>query len=464
MKKKIIASIAVIVIAIGAMLGYFALPVNAQKELDQMTIDTTDGALKVGIMSDSQLGQEEIFDSYLVDTLELFKAQGVNMILNVGDYTDTALKKNYAGYPAAFQQVYGKSSPVTQSIMGNHDYWLPDFVDCWQIPFTGTLQRRFMKATNETSPWTHKVVNGYHFIGASPTNGGMGEEAYTKKLDWIKEQIELAVNDDPGKPIFVLTHNNPQNTVYMSAEDGCNNLNELFSQYPQVVSISGHSHASLMDEESIYQKDYTAINTQCLSYVCYAAGDADVTQDGGNFINKVPMAMIMTITDEKVSFDRYDVLKQQKAADAWILPQPVTKDSFSYTDEIRTGSAVAPVWPEHFTYDFGIKTNPDGTESSVLSFTAAVHPQALRYYEVVFTDENGKAVAFKDSDKSPAKTALRFMSDYAKIPSDRASTAMFPIPAQYAKSLAPGRYTVSVIATSPFSQPSETKTLEITIS
>lgn len=471
MKKKtgiILAVIAAVIIALGATIGYFAIPVSAEKEIEHMAVETGDGTFKVGIMSDSQLGQEEVFQTYLEGALNFFKAQGVNMILNVGDYTDTALKENYAGYSSAFDKIYGADKPITQSVMGNHDYWLPNFVDCWQIPFKGTLQRRFMEATGETSPWTHKVVNGYHFIGASPTNGGMGEEAYSQKLEWIKEQIEIAVKDDPNKPVFVLTHNNPQDTVYMSDGDGCKNLNELFSAYPQVVSISGHSHASLMDERSIYQKDYTAISTQCLSYVCFASGDDDVVQEDEEFIDEVPMAMIMTVTHESVTFDRYDTLTGQQAGDSWILPMPVSKDSFSYTDEIRSAAAVAPTWPEDFAYEASVLTQETDPQKRLgsLSFTAATHPQAVLYYEVTFTDVNGKTVEFhpdKD-DKTKVKTTLHFMSDYAKAPEKRSETAVFTIPEKFMADLPAGQYTVSVTPTSAFSEPGETKTLEITLS
>ena len=37
-------------------------------------------------------------------------------------------------------------------IMGNHDYWLSDFVKCWEIPFKGKMRRRMEKYTGE-SPW-----------------------------------------------------------------------------------------------------------------------------------------------------------------------------------------------------------------------------------------------------------------------------------------------------------------------
>lgn len=56
------------------------------------------------------------------------------------------------------------------------------------------------------SPWTHYVVNGYHFIGASPNNGSMSC-GYKLTSKWLARELEKASKDTPDKPIFVMTHN-----------------------------------------------------------------------------------------------------------------------------------------------------------------------------------------------------------------------------------------------------------------
>ena len=81
---------------------------------------------------------------------------------------------------------------------------------------------------------------------------------------WFEEQIKLALENNDNKPIFVTTHFPPKNTVYGSQEWGDDTLNEYFKKYPQIINFSGHSHFSLIDERSIYQKDYTAIQTQSI--------------------------------------------------------------------------------------------------------------------------------------------------------------------------------------------------------
>ena len=126
------------------------------------------------------------------------------------------------------------------------------------------------------SPWSHKVLNGYHFIGLSPVNGSMKDDAYEGKLEWAEEEIQKAIAAAPDRPVFVITHNNPKDTVYTSDDYGDSKLDALFAKYPQVISISGHTHASILDERSI----------SCLLYTSDAADELLCVDLGGRRILK----------------------------------------------------------------------------------------------------------------------------------------------------------------------------------
>lgn len=456
--KPILIVLLAIVVLIGGYSAYQSIPVSASKQ-ETLTVDSPE--LTIGIMSDNQLGQDEKFKGMLTDALEMFKEKDVNAIMNVGDYTDVGTKEFYDEYAKILNSVFpDQAKPIRMSIMGNHDYWLGMLTDVWEIPFKGKMQRRFMKATGETSPWTHKVINGYHFIGASPTNGGMGQEAYAKKIGWIKEQIEIAIKDNPNNPVFVMTHNNPQGTVYMSDSDGCENLNELFKNYPQVISLSGHSHASLMDEESIFQQDYTAVNTQCLSYVCFAENEIQLYQDEQSFIQDSPIAMIMTIKDNKVSFQRYSVGDKKEIKEPWIVDFPVSKENFNYTTANRELTAVSPAWGADFAGSAKTGKSNDGKDVDIISFTAASHPDYVKYYQLAFTDSSGKPVTFTKDEKK--LSSLNCVSDYILPEEKRAKTVDIKITEDWLiKQLPAGKYTVSVTATSSFSKPSATQTFDI---
>ena len=121
--------------------------------------------LSVGIISDSQLRYKKgesgnLYQDNLIRALSVLKARGVDMILFGGDITDKSDGKAYDLYNEAFDKVYGNDKPIIQSIMGNHDYWGNG---------TSSNCRKLFEKKLGQSPWTHYVVNGYHFIGGRPT-------------------------------------------------------------------------------------------------------------------------------------------------------------------------------------------------------------------------------------------------------------------------------------------------------
>ena len=170
--------------------------------------------------------------------------------------------------------------PVKLSIMGNHDYWLPMFNECFEIPSPAKLQRRYNKHTGEPVN-SHNIINGYHFICWGSLDGSY--DKCNNNTDKVRAELDKAVKDDPNKPIFVISHLNPQDTAYGSDDWGNADINTVLKDYPQVISLSGHSHYSLIDERSIWQGDYTAftilsLNTASLTEVCQRTHTATVLQ------------------------------------------------------------------------------------------------------------------------------------------------------------------------------------------
>lgn len=466
-KKKILTIVLSVLLAVvllaGGSVGYL---LSSLKPVDkERTLETADGKLKVGVISDLQLpdASGSKYEDHYRRALELFKAQGVNVIVNAGDFTDTATKAAYEVHKQIFDSVYSEAEREEielSYILGNHDHWLPMFFDCFEIPFPHKMQSRFAKYTYAESPWTHKTVNGYHFIAISPENGDMGGDAYTEKvLAWAKEQIEAAVKDDPTKPIFVITHNNPADTVYMSGE-GCQNLNALFAAYPQIISLSGHSHAPLMDEEAVYQKDYTAVNTQCTSYVCFEGGANALVQDDSAFIEDNPMVMIMELDGSKASLQRYSVLdgKAQKAP--WVIDAAAGKDGFSYTDA-RKDAAEAPAWGDDFACTAKAEKTESGSAYCRLEFTAAKHADAVKNYRAVLK-QGDKTVEFKLGEKT--YTDLKLISDFALPAEQRGEKAVFCLWADRFETAIPaGAYTVELYAADAFGNESAPQTAQLAI-
>ena len=212
-------------------------------------------------MSDSQLIEKEDSKNYnftdnLIRAFQVLKSHKVDTIIFAGDIGENGTDFAHQLFRNIFDKTYeGERKPILNIVMGNHDYWAlprnPSF-----------LQKRFAEIIGE-KPFSHKIINGYHFINWGSENGSY--DKCNSNQHFFELQIQNAIKDDPTKPVFVTTHLPPSGTVYGSDNWG-NNQMTFLEKYPQVVTISGHSHYALTDERSIWQGAYTAINTQSVSY------------------------------------------------------------------------------------------------------------------------------------------------------------------------------------------------------
>ena len=254
--------------------------------------------LRVGVVSDSQLtpfrhNEPTTFESNLLAACRTLKEQECAFVVFAGDICNRA-------------SVFGDDKPVVQAIMGNHDY------------YAHLSPRRLFERELGMSPFSHYVVNGWHFIGASPDGCGM-YDGYKKVRGWIAEQLRIA-EADSDRPVFVTTHNAPRGTVYGSARWGDDSLAGLFDAHPQVVNFSGHTHYSLLDPRAFWQGSFTAFGTQSLSYIEMEKGRANGSVPP--LAHTAPMGYILDFSDDGIAVLRYNMLtgREQLADERVILP------------------------------------------------------------------------------------------------------------------------------------------------
>lgn len=353
-----------------------ACSTNPETEIKNFTIESD--ILKVGIISDSQLvdsGADNQFRDNLKRALNALKHRGVNMVLFAGDIADENNAKAYDIYVNVIEEVFGDTPVIFQSIMGNHDYWGNG---------TKTNCRKLFEKKLGQSPWTHYVVNGYHFIGASPASGSM-DNGYKGMEKWLRNHIETAIADNPNNPVFVMTHNSAVDTVYGSEDWGDKSLYNVFKDYPQVVNFSGHLHYSLLDERSIHQQDFTSIATQSVSYTEMEEGKVNGSIPPNASIT--PMGYVMEITADKVELQRLNFGAdkglegyEEKADMRWQIPIPVKKEGFIYTNEIRKNSNTAPIIND----TNGNTVVIDGKQ--YLEFAAASDDDFVHSYKLVWSN------------------------------------------------------------------------------
>lgn len=235
------------------------------------------------------------------------------------------------------------------------------------------------------SPWTHYVVNGYHFIGASPNYGSM-TSGYRITAKWLDKELEKAVADADGKPIFVMTHNQPKNTSYGSEDWGDKTLNAVLSKYPDVINFSGHVHYSLLDERSIWQGEYTVINTQSLSYTELERGKENGTIPPN--ADDTPMGYIMEFSDNSIDIRRINFTDgnmgyEEKKDMLWSFSLPYENNG-KYAFDSREADNKAPVIG---STEGTVTANGD---KIILSFAAGTDDDFVHSYKVVIDDKDTK--------------------------------------------------------------------------
>ena len=387
-KKIMIAVISIVLVIVlavgigaGSLYAFGDKIIIGKTEVKEFT--TQNEGFKVGVISDTQLPpieealkNDDKYVEHLRNALIAMKNNDVDMILFAGDIGDLGTYFAFELYKKTIDEVYGEDRPIIQTVMGNHDFWNKDTA-------TAINHIKAFETVMEQSPWTHYVVNGYHFIGASP-NCGMMKRDYVLTTRWLEKELEKASADSQGKPIFVMTHNQPKDTCYGSDEWGDSSLNEVLEKYPNVVLFGGHSHYSVLDERTIWQGDYTVIQTQSLSYIELETGKENGTIPPN--ADKTPMGYIMEFTDSEIQihrvlFDGSDMGIEQKADMLWSFDLPY-ENTGKYSFDARKAVNSAPV----ITDTYG--TASINGENIELTFTAGEDDDFVHSYEVVVDDKD----------------------------------------------------------------------------
>lgn len=386
MKKAmmiILCILLVIGVAAAGFVGYEYKNLIGETEIE--AFETENSTFKVAVISDTQLPptEEDLKndDTYLQNlkkALTVIKNNGVDMILFPGDIGDLGTRFAFQTYVDAIDEVFGDDKPIIQTIMGNHDYWNKN-------AFAAINHIKAFEDITGQSPWTHYVVNGYHFIGASPNYGSM-TSAYGITARWLDKELKKASADSEGKPIIVMTHNQPKNTSYGSEDWGDKTLNDVLSKYPNVINFSGHVHYSLLDERSIWQGEYTVINTQSLSYTELEQGKENGTVPPN--ADATPMGYIMEFSDKSIDIHRVNFADgnmgyEEKTDMLWSFSLPYENDG-KYAFDSRKAENQAP--------DI---SNTEGTVTSngdkvILSFAAGTDDDFVHSYKVVIDDRETK--------------------------------------------------------------------------
>ena len=343
----------------------------------------------------------------------------LDAVLLAGDVTDGGTLSDLATVKRIIDDNIAEETELVIT-MGNHDFW-------GNKSNPTAMVEQF---ENEFGPAnSHKVIGGYHFITLCADKSRAGDPGwdYTESVvEYAREELQKAYEEvGPDAPIFITQHVGNTNTCAGTCEHVSGNavstLDELFSQYPNIVCFSGHSHFACNDECAIHQRDYTSIATGGLYYSTRMLVNGSVIdmenryEMGQNYIVEMDANNVMRVRC-------WDILQQKFVGETWTV-ESWAKEDFVYTeDRFADGDLF-------FADDATITIDETTAYGATISFDSVPQESlTARIYKVLVKDANGKTACERYISK-----------DYYNEPSD-------PIKVEIAGLLPQTQYSVEVVA------------------
>ena len=383
-------------------------------------------ALRIAVMSDNQLHFEDNDWGWatLDKALRQIAPMGVDLVLNAGDISDNDSPPVVAKYLERCRAARGDDVEHF-ACPGNHDVWLgkdhgsrtrDDAIRDFYALF-GCGGRRVQRRT----------IAGYDFVAV----------AFKATGEWLpKATLDACRARNAKKPIFVLTHYQPARSVFGSVDMYGETLRRVFDMYPQVFSLSGHTHCPLQNERMIWQKGFTAVNTSTTSYGCYPGRVVNTVGGILPFARESLGFMVMDLFDGRIEIRRYsvdDMCEMTPPSMRWELHWPFDPARPEYGEDRR---AAVPRFPAGdkllIRYDYGFVH---------FLFDSAGGADGVESYRL--------SIAPVDAAGGDARDWF-YVSDYYRLGAKRGGRVSLRAPAN---SLEPGRtYRISVYPHSWFAQ------------
>lgn len=421
----------IITVAFAGLFGIYSLA-SGVKEVKAERVENFEPVLRFAVCSDVHLSNEESGVRNAGKFREMFSTayelsaqsdyKKLDAVLVAGDMTESGKAEQYEIYTGLTRECI-KDGTQLLTVMGNHEHI--EYRD------TNTPEKAIEVFKDYVSDEVdyHKVINGYHFIGVS--YDASGKEEYKTKLEWLRAELDKAVEDTGDKPVFVVQHPHAALTVYGSVNWANMDIRKVLKDYPQVVDFSGHSHYAANDPRSIHQSTFTAVGcgaiTGAMGNLSYISGDEYGDGDSATFW------LCEVDAEGNVRLRLYDLVSDcfYEGVD-YFLTDVGNNKRRAYTWNRMMAQDTAPTFPD------GAKITAETNENGEISIT---FPEASGYYRA----ENYKITLSSNGEAVENKVVL---SDYTRA-TDFEKTVSFG-------ELGEGQYTVKIRAFSPYAKRGET--------
>ena len=373
----------------------------------------------------------------------------------IGDNTQGGTEQQQT-YFFNFLKENTKEGTYALAAMGNHEFKATG--QNYKDPEGATA--KFLEYSGYETTDTRFELGGYQFIVFAPdlydkTNGVFFTQ---KKLDWLKQELDAAVAATPDKPVFVMQHQPPYQTMKgsyskASADEG---LKNVLVNYPQVIDFSGHTHCSLSDPRIIWQGEFTAINTGGMAYLSIPIMNGKNDQSGGRAIDEeggwigesedsavrnAGMYYIVEVDkNHRVQVLTYNTFTESLWGEPYLIDSLDPAD-FVYTDS-RKNDAVKP----EFAIGAALRLRSNNYKNVQIAIPHAVCKDVVQSYRVeVFKNGSRIQTLYRGSNANYGEAAPQVNA--------------------YIKDLQPNTdYTIKVYATSSYNLDSEPLTLQVNTS
>ena len=382
-------------------------------------MDQEQPVLRVGIISDMQTHacEGDWGMSNTVKAFHMLAEMKIDVLVNGGDIADQGDDPApLYRYQEHFHACFKEKLPAQIACAGNHDFWShPEAGNRSQAEIYEEFCRIF--GYPHTDPVSIRV-SGYDFIAFSTDNERDYSPEDCEKL--LRPVLEKSATENPGKPIFLVTHYHPKETCIggYNKWSGKVGLRQVLNDFPQVVSISSHTHRPLEDERCIWQGEFTAVNTSTLSYI--GIDERCANQVGGipPYAREGVQMMVMDIYRDRLVFRRYNVedRREIKPDRPWIVSLPYSPENPVYSFERRAAVRTAPRFKPGtqllFRVDYGF---------IYLLFEGAEHDDFTHFYRVAITE------IFPDGSKGETKS-YTYISNFYRLERNQDPRQSFRLP------------------------------------
>ena len=313
--------------------------------------DAGGARLRVGILSDIHIVNDEHSCDDFEKALKYFRDRKVDAVLIAGDMADNGIESQLRRVGDTWRRVFpGNKLPdggrvEKVFVTGNHD------VEGWSYGYAKKLG-----ITKETHPeeilslhmaesWKRifdedyspiyiKDVKGYKFVGAH-FNSFSKPGAVAAFLEALRADLT------GDKPFFYTQHYHPRATCsapWTWGQDVGESTRAL-AAFPNAVAFTGHSHTPLTDDRTLWRGAFTSVGTASLRYLIPFGGRENSRIFGAKDVGTQQMpflgcadghhGQLMTVYDDRLVLERRDFENDLPAGPDWVVPLPASAESFA---------------------------------------------------------------------------------------------------------------------------------------